>query len=98
MAPTLSSLLQACVSMYACLSMYVVCLIWRPSCCCCCVGMKGALATRLSGSADLYQVNARKPFHSINFITAHDGFSLADLVVRGGEGSGCLCFGRLLVG
>lgn len=44
-------------------------------------GMKGALATRLCGSADLYQVNNRKPFHSINFITAHDGFSLYDMVV-----------------
>lgn len=43
-------------------------------------GMKGAFATRLSGSADLYQVNQRKPFHGINFVIAHDGFTLYDLV------------------
>jgi glycogen operon protein len=38
------------------------------------------LATRLSGSADLYLRDGRKPFHSINFITSHDGFTLRDLV------------------
>jgi glycogen operon protein len=38
------------------------------------------LATRLSGSSDLYLRDGRKPFHSINFITSHDGFTLADLV------------------
>jgi len=43
-------------------------------------GMKGAFATRIAGSADLYAKNARKPYHSINFIIAHDGFSLYDLV------------------
>ncbi|KAH7429884.1 hypothetical protein KP509_09G069700 [Ceratopteris richardii] len=43
-------------------------------------GFKAVFATRLSGSADMYHVNNRKPFHSINFITAHDGFSLYDLV------------------
>ncbi|KAG2497653.1 hypothetical protein HYH03_004392 [Edaphochlamys debaryana] len=43
-------------------------------------GMKGAFATRLAGSADLYGNNNRRPFHSINFITAHDGFSLYDMV------------------
>jgi len=37
-------------------------------------------ATRLTGSADLYQHSARTPHHSINFITAHDGFTLRDLV------------------
>ena len=31
-------------------------------------------------SADMYAVNARKPYHSLNFITAHDGFTLRDLV------------------
>jgi hypothetical protein len=41
--------------------------------------MKGAFATRLAGSADLYNTNGRKPFHSINFVVAHDGFSLYDL-------------------
>ncbi len=41
---------------------------------------RGDFASRLSGSADLYQANGRDPFASINFITAHDGFTLADLV------------------
>jgi glycogen operon protein len=43
-------------------------------------GKTGALATRLSGSSDLYQASGRKPYHSINFITSHDGFTLNDLV------------------
>jgi pullulanase/glycogen debranching enzyme len=43
-------------------------------------GMKGAFATRMSGSADLYHNHDRRPFHSINFVTAHDGFSLYDMV------------------
>jgi glycogen operon protein len=38
------------------------------------------IATRLSGSSDLYLRDGRKPFHSINFITSHDGFTLYDLV------------------
>jgi len=38
------------------------------------------LAYRLSGSSDLYQHNGRSPYASINFITAHDGFTLRDLV------------------
>jgi glycogen operon protein len=42
--------------------------------------MKGAFASRLTGSADLYQWTGRDPTHSINFITAHDGFTLRDLV------------------
>ncbi|HEV2634645.1 MAG TPA: glycogen debranching protein GlgX [Actinocrinis sp.] len=37
-------------------------------------------ATRLAGSADLYQSDRRRPLASINFITAHDGFTLRDLV------------------
>jgi glycogen operon protein len=37
-------------------------------------------ATRITGSSDLYLRDGRKPFHSINFITAHDGFTLNDLV------------------
>jgi glycogen operon protein len=40
----------------------------------------GEFASRLSGSSDLYQHDGRDPFASINFITAHDGFTLADLV------------------
>jgi isoamylase len=42
-------------------------------------GMIGALATRLAGSADLYQDDGREPYHGINFVTSHDGFTLADL-------------------
>lgn len=38
------------------------------------------LAARLAGSADLYADDCRHPFASINFITAHDGFTLQDLV------------------
>ncbi|PZS11294.1 MAG: glycogen debranching enzyme, partial [Solirubrobacterales bacterium] len=41
---------------------------------------RGDFASRLSGSADLYQDDGRSPVASINFITAHDGFTLADLV------------------
>lgn len=37
------------------------------------------LATRFSGSSDLYQDDGRKPWHSINFMVAHDGFTLKDL-------------------
>ncbi len=37
-------------------------------------------ATRIAGSSDLYLRDGRKPFHSINFITSHDGFTLWDLV------------------
>ncbi|MGB2680249.1 MAG: glycogen debranching enzyme GlgX, partial [Candidatus Competibacter sp.] len=43
-------------------------------------GLIGELASRLTGSADLYQHNGRRPQASINFITAHDGFTLCDLV------------------
>jgi isoamylase len=41
---------------------------------------RGTFASRLAGSSDLYQEDGRDPFASINFITAHDGFTLADLV------------------
>ena len=40
----------------------------------------GELAYRLTGSSDLYQGNSRLPVASVNFVTAHDGFTLADLV------------------
>jgi len=43
-------------------------------------GQTRHLATRLSGSSDLYLRDGRKPFHSINFITSHDGFTMRDLV------------------
>ena len=37
-------------------------------------------ASRISGSSDLYEHNGRKPIASINFVTAHDGFTMRDLV------------------
>jgi len=43
-------------------------------------GMRGGLASRLCGSADLYQASGKQPLNSINFITCHDGFTLNDLV------------------
>jgi glycogen operon protein len=38
------------------------------------------MATRVAGSSDLYQSGGRSPYHSINFLTSHDGFPLNDLV------------------
>ncbi|HUY31477.1 MAG TPA: glycogen debranching protein GlgX [Pirellulales bacterium] len=43
-------------------------------------GLVGPLATRLAGSSDLYGPSGRQPYHSINFVTSHDGFTLNDLV------------------
>jgi len=43
-------------------------------------GVIGELANRLTGSSDLYESNGRRPHASINFVTAHDGFTLHDLV------------------
>ncbi len=43
-------------------------------------GNLGAFASRFTGSSDLYQADGRDPFASINFVTAHDGFTLRDLV------------------
>jgi glycogen operon protein len=40
----------------------------------------GEFAARLTGSSDLYQDDARRPSASVNFVTAHDGFTLRDLV------------------
>ncbi|MDP9417285.1 MAG: glycogen debranching enzyme, partial [Actinomycetota bacterium] len=40
----------------------------------------GEFASRLTGSSDLYQNDGRRPLASINFVTAHDGFTLHDLV------------------
>ena len=47
-------------------------------------GMAGALATRLAGSRDMF-ASKRRPSRSVNFITAHDGFTLADLVAYAGK-------------
>ena len=43
-------------------------------------GLLGALASRISGSSDIYQSHDHLPVNSINFLTAHDGFTLNDLV------------------
>ena len=43
-------------------------------------GVLGEMAHRLSGSSDLYGASGRQPYASINFVTAHDGFTLTDLV------------------
>ena len=43
-------------------------------------GLVGGLAFRLTGSSDLYGRGGRRPYASINFVTAHDGFTLADVV------------------
>ena len=43
-------------------------------------GQLSDFAYRLTGSSDLYQMDGRKPYASINFVTAHDGFTLCDLV------------------
>ncbi len=43
-------------------------------------GHIGELGYRLTGSPDLYQMTGKRPYASINFVTAHDGFTLADLV------------------
>lgn len=43
-------------------------------------GQMGELAYRITGSSDLYARSGRKPYASINFVTAHDGFTLQDLV------------------
>jgi glycogen operon protein len=43
-------------------------------------GLVDSMAYRLTGSSDLYERDGRRPYASINFVTAHDGFTLADLV------------------
>ncbi len=48
-------------------------------------GMVPALATRIAGSSDLYQAGGRAPYHSVNFVTSHDGFTLWDLVSFNGK-------------
>lgn len=45
----------------------------------------GQMATRFAGSSDLYGDDGRKPWHSVNFITAHDGFTLKDLYSCNGK-------------
>ncbi len=43
-------------------------------------GQLPELASRLTGSSDLYESDGRRPYASVNFVTAHDGFTLHDLV------------------
>jgi isoamylase len=43
------------------------------------------LAYRLTGSSDLYGRTGRRPYASVNFVTAHDGFTMADLVAHNGK-------------
>src|SRR6185503_9492763 len=43
-------------------------------------GMVGALASRLAGSSDIFEGAGREPTASLNFVAAHDGFTLHDLV------------------
>jgi len=48
-------------------------------------GVLGDLASRLTGSSDLFEKKGRRPWASINFVTAHDGFTLKDLVSYDGK-------------
>ncbi|MHA6617087.1 glycogen debranching protein GlgX [Pseudonocardia sp. DLS-67] len=48
-------------------------------------GSIGEVASRLTGSSDLYRISGRRPWASINFVTAHDGFTLRDLVSYGNK-------------
>ena len=48
-------------------------------------GLTGTVASRIAGSSDLYAHGGRSPCSSINFITCHDGFTLADLVSYNGK-------------
>jgi isoamylase len=48
-------------------------------------GSVGEFASRFSGSSDLYESSGRRPYASINFVTAHDGFTLHDLVSFNGK-------------
>jgi glycogen operon protein len=48
-------------------------------------GQLADLAYRITGSSDLYQDDGRRPYASVNFVTCHDGFTLADLVSYDGK-------------
>lgn len=52
-------------------------------------GMTGTFASRLCGSADLYQRSGKEPVNSINFITCHDGLTLNDIVSYNGKHNWC---------
>jgi len=57
-------------------------------------GQVADLAYRLTGSSDLYQDDGRRPYASVNFVTAHDGFTLADLVSYNGKHNEANCEGN----
>ena len=48
-------------------------------------GLVGAVASRIAGSADIYEADGELPINSVNFITCHDGFTLNDLVSYNGK-------------
>jgi glycogen operon protein len=48
-------------------------------------GLAGAIASRIAGSADLYESRRHLPVNSVNFINCHDGFTLNDLVTYNGK-------------
>jgi glycogen operon protein len=48
-------------------------------------GQLADLATRITGSSDLFDTHGRRPWASVNFLTAHDGFTLADTVAYNGK-------------
>ncbi|HLL55318.1 MAG TPA: isoamylase [Myxococcaceae bacterium] len=52
------------------------------------VVLTGTMATRFAGSSDLYGDDGRAPYNSINFITAHDGFTLRDLYAYNNKNNG----------
>jgi glycogen operon protein len=54
-------------------------------------GHASEVATRICGSADLYASDGRMPANSINFVTCHDGFTLADLVSYNGKHNAANC-------
>ena len=60
---------------FSAVTIWLVAWIWKGD-----GGTMSELATRLSGSSDLYGHNGRLPSASINFVTCHDGFTLRDLV------------------
>jgi len=52
-------------------------------------GMKGDFATSMCGSSDIFGHRGRRPCHSINYVTTHDGFTLRDLVSYNGKHNAC---------
>ena len=57
-------------------------------------GLIGDLASRLTGSSDMFGWGGRRPWASMNFVTCHDGFTLADLVSYNGKHNEANCEGN----